>query len=98
MILKVHVDGAPSYEIGDEIWQESLADAIRKEAQVIADHLGGPHVGSARQLLEAVDEMIIAMTAALIQVGDAYQAPDGVVYSLIEPPAHEDDGVDMVNL
>ena len=27
MILKVHVDGAPSYEIGDEIWPDSLAGA-----------------------------------------------------------------------
>ena len=28
MILRVHVQGAPDYEIGDEIWQESLAEAI----------------------------------------------------------------------
>jgi hypothetical protein len=28
MILTVHIQGAPSYDIGDEIWQQSLADAI----------------------------------------------------------------------
>ena len=34
MILNIHVPGATPYEIGDEIWQESLTDAIRAEAQV----------------------------------------------------------------
>ncbi len=32
MILNIHVPGATPYEIGDEIWQESLVDAIRAEA------------------------------------------------------------------
>ena len=46
MILKVHLDGAPCYEIGDEIWQDSLEDAIRSEAELIAqlrqDHRSEP--------------------------------------------------------
>ena len=29
MILKVHLDGAPSYDVGDEIWQVALGDAIQ---------------------------------------------------------------------
>jgi hypothetical protein len=36
MILKVHVQGVASYDIGDEIWQEPLADAINAEAEMIA--------------------------------------------------------------
>ena len=36
MILRVHVPDGPSYEIGDEIWQQSLADAIRSAAETIA--------------------------------------------------------------
>jgi hypothetical protein len=32
---QVHVDGTPAYEIGDAIWQESLADAIRAEAYAV---------------------------------------------------------------
>jgi hypothetical protein len=38
MVLNVHVLGATPYEIGDEIWQESLTltDAIRAEAEIIA--------------------------------------------------------------
>ena len=35
MILTVHVRGAASYDIGNEIWQESLVDAIRAEVDAI---------------------------------------------------------------
>ena len=38
MILKIHLDGAPWYEIGDEIWQVSLEDAIRSEAELIDNY------------------------------------------------------------
>ena len=40
MILKVHLQGAASYDVGDEIWQESLADAIHAEAETIAGYAG----------------------------------------------------------
>jgi hypothetical protein len=40
MVLNVHVPGASPYEIGDEVWQESLADAIRAEAEIIAAYAG----------------------------------------------------------
>lgn len=40
MILAVHVQGAPSYDIGDELWQASLADAVRAEAEIIAGYAG----------------------------------------------------------
>ena len=36
MILNVHIPGAPDHEIGDDIWQEPLADAIRFEAENVA--------------------------------------------------------------
>jgi hypothetical protein len=99
MMLRIHVDGAPSYEIGDEIWQQSLAAAIREEAEVIADSVGsGLLDGSARQLRNAMQELIVAaMTQALVQVGDTHQAPDGVVYSLLEPSAQDRHREDMVN-
>lgn len=50
MILRVHVPGAPEYEIGDEIWQQPLADAIAAEAQTIA-HYAGP------ELLQSPDQV-----------------------------------------
>jgi hypothetical protein len=99
MMLRIHIDGAPSYEIGDEIWQQSLAAAIREEAEVIADSVGsGLLDGSARQLRNAMQELIVAaMTEALVQVGDTYQAPDGVIYSLLKPFAQDRHREDMVN-
>ena len=42
LILRVHVPGAEPYEIGDEIWQQSLAEAITAEAHTIADDLPRP--------------------------------------------------------
>jgi hypothetical protein len=87
MILKVHLQGAASYNVGDEIWQESLANAIHAEAQMIAGYAGSdllespdrPHRDGLR------DRIVNEMTAALVSVGDRYRAPDGVLYSLIEP-------------
>lgn len=38
--LHVHVPGAGSYELGDEILQQSLAEAIEAEARTIADYAG----------------------------------------------------------
>ncbi len=40
MILDVHVQGARVYDIGDEIWQESLAEAIAAETETIAGYAG----------------------------------------------------------
>ena len=31
MILKVHLEGAAYYDVGDEIWQVALSDPIRAE-------------------------------------------------------------------
>lgn len=86
MILKAHVPGAPWHEIGDEIWQESLTDAIRAEAEIIAADAGAdllespdqPHRDSLR------DRLIVEMIGALARVEDQYRAPDGVLYSLTE--------------
>jgi len=45
MILNVHVPGASCYEVGEEIWQQPLAEAMRAEAmraeaETIADYAG----------------------------------------------------------
>jgi hypothetical protein len=88
MILKVHLEGAPWYEIGDEIWQVSLEDAIRSEAELIGRYAG-------EDVLEATSEqpqgalaarIVAEMTEGLTKVGDSYRAPDGVLYSLIQSP------------
>jgi hypothetical protein len=49
MVFNVHVPGALPHEIGDEIWQESLPEAIRAEAQTIA-------AGAGADLLESPDQ------------------------------------------
>jgi hypothetical protein len=84
MILKVHVPDAPSYDVGDEIRQESLAEAIRAEAEIIAEDAGSDVLpGGAREELQ--DRITRDMTAALLHVGDTYRGPDGVRYSLVDP-------------
>jgi len=40
MMLEVHVAGAVPYEIGDEIRQQPLEDAIAAEAETIAEDAG----------------------------------------------------------
>jgi hypothetical protein len=86
MILRVHVPGAHDYEIGDEIWQVSLADAIDAEADTIAGN-------AAAELLEAPDQehrdalrdrIVVEMTSMLVSIGDRYTAPDGVIYTLAD--------------
>ena len=86
LILHVHLDGAAPYEIGDEIWQQPLANAIRTEAQTIADHAGPellPVPGRAGRVAIR-NHLIIEMTAALRQAGDTYTAPDGIAYTLTD--------------
>jgi hypothetical protein len=91
MILKVHLQGARSYDVGDEIWHESLADAIAAEAETIAACAGN-------ELLDLPDEVhrdalrariVAEMSSALIGVGDQYRAPDGVLYSLLAEPTDD---------
>ena len=99
MILNVHVQGASPYDIGDEIWQVSLADAITAEAETIAGHAGADLLESSdpahRNALG--DRIVHDMTSALVRVGDRYRAPDGVLYALIdEGAAHPRGGEDRV--
>jgi hypothetical protein len=89
MILKVHLDGAASYDVGDEIWQMALSDAIQAEAESIVYAAGSDLLESGPNHLR--DRIVADMSEALSQVGDTYRAPDGVLYSLIEPSAVEDD-------
>jgi hypothetical protein len=88
MILKAHVPDAPSHEIGDEIWQQSLPDAIRAVAEIIADDAGPGLLEPADKADRgALRERTKAeMSQALMRVGDTYRAPDGVLYSLTDRP------------
>jgi hypothetical protein len=67
MILKVHLQGAASYDVGDEIWQESLADAIHAEAETIAGYAGSDLFESPDQAdRDALrDRLVDEMTSAL---------------------------------
>jgi hypothetical protein len=72
MILKVHLQGAPSYDVGDEIWQESLANAIHAEAETIAGYAGSDLLESPDQAHRDAlrDQIVGKMTSALVNVGD----------------------------
>jgi hypothetical protein len=86
LILHVHLDGAGPHEIGDEIWQQPLADVIRAEADTIAGNAGPGLLclpGRAGRVALR-NHVIIEMTAALRQAGDTYTAPDGVGYTLTD--------------
>jgi hypothetical protein len=89
LTLQVRIPGIASYEIGDEIWQQSLAEAIEAEADAIAMAAGAellPDLSEAsRAGLRA--RVIAEMTDALTVPGDRYTAPDGVLYSLTEESA-----------
>jgi hypothetical protein len=89
MILKVHLQGAASFDVGNEIWQESLAGAIHAEAETIAGYAGSDLLESPDQAHRDAlrDEIVGEMTFALVNVGDRYCGPDGVLYSLIEQSA-----------
>ena len=93
MILRVHVQGAQDYEIGDEIWQESLAGTIALEAQTIAGYAGSDLLESPDQAHRDAlrDRLIAEMTKALVHIGDEYRAPDDVRYSLSAEPTLEAD-------
>ena len=84
LILQVHVPGAGSYAIGDEIWHVGLAEAIAQEADTIANladaELLKAPADVSRDALRA--RVIREMTDALVDAGDTYTAPDGVRYSL----------------
>jgi hypothetical protein len=90
MILKALLDGAASYDVGDEIWQMALSDAIQAEAECIGYSAGSDLLESGHNQLR--DRIVAEMSEALSQVGDTYRAPDGVLYSLTEPSAIADDG------
>ena len=91
MMLKIHLPGAEPYEIGPEIWQQPLADAIRAEAETIAGDAGSDLLESPDQKYrdQLRDRIIADMTMALTQIDDTYTAPDGVRYSLIKSPARD---------
>jgi hypothetical protein len=89
MILKVHLQGVASRDVGDEIWQEALGDAIRAEAESIV-YTAGPDLLAAGHI-QLRDRIVAEMSEALSEVGDTYGAPDGILYSLIEAPGIEDD-------
>jgi hypothetical protein len=83
MILTASIEGMTTHIIGDELFHESLTEAIHTEAEATVE-------SNPCWLLEllgfaaAVDLVAAAMTAALHAVGDRYQAVDGVVYELVD--------------
>jgi hypothetical protein len=85
LTLRVLVRDAPSYAIGDEIWQVGHADAIATEADTIANLAGAELLeqptGVCRNALRL--RVVQEMTDALVSSGDTYTAPDGVAYELI---------------
>jgi hypothetical protein len=87
MILKVHLEGATSYDVGDEIWQVALGDAIQAEAESVVYSAASDLLESGHNQLR--DRIVVEMSDALSQVGDTYRAPDGILYSLNEPSAVE---------
>ena len=89
LILRVHVPGVEPYEIGDEIWQHSLAEAIEAEARTMAEDVGADVLADSSEASrnELREQVIAEMTAALVRAGDTYRAPDGVRYSLTRSPA-----------
>jgi hypothetical protein len=90
MILETDIDGVASYDVGAEIWQVTLSDAIQAEAECIVYSAGSDLLESGHNQLR--DRIIAEMSEALYQVGDTYRAPDGVLYTLIEPSTVEHDG------
>lgn len=72
LILQVHLPGAEPFQLGDELWQQPLADAIRAEAENIAEHAGRDLLPVLSQATLAVlrDRLIAEMTAAMQHVGD----------------------------
>ncbi len=86
MILMLHLEGAVAYDVGDEIWQLSLADAIHTEAESIAGDAGSDLLELPDQAHRDAlhDRIVDQMTSALVSVGDRYRAPDGVLYALVE--------------
>ena len=97
LILQVHLAGADPYQLGDEIWQQSLSDATRAEAEIIADHAGPDllPVPSPAARVALRDRIVAEMTAALQQIGDTNTAPDHVAHTLTDQaqfdlPARQD--------
>jgi hypothetical protein len=85
MILTTHLSSSQPHDVGNEIWQEPLADVIRAEAEMIAGYAGAELLGAGTR--DALRERIISeMTVALVSEGDTYQAPDNVVYTLNDDP------------
>ena len=67
MILKVHLEGAASYDVGDEIWQVTLSNAIQAEAESIVYSAGSDLLESGDNQLR--DRIVAEMSGALLQVG-----------------------------
>ena len=94
MLLRMGIPGVSPHEIGDEIWNEALVDAIEAEAEALARR-AAPAIlqvtnSGAREILRR--RVASDMTVTLRSVGDRYLGPDGTLYwlegsrSQTEPP------------
>jgi hypothetical protein len=80
MILTNSIDPTVS-QIGNEIWDTPLTDAIRAEAEETAYHVPTSIIrliGHERLIARIAHDMSIHLRC----IGDTYTAPDGVIYTL----------------
>jgi hypothetical protein len=80
MILTNSIDPT-AHQIGDEIWDTPLTEAIRTEAEKTAYHFPTSIIrliGYERLIARIAHDMSIHLRS----IGDTYTAPDGVVYTL----------------
>jgi hypothetical protein len=81
MFLSADLEGVPTYEIGEEIWQVSLEEAVRTEVDAMAEYPVTPEhraLGRATLAASLSESMLIALTT----IGDTWMSPDGVRYVL----------------
>ena len=90
-IFHVHVAGAGSYEIGDEIWQQLARRGDRGQRPGRSPRTPAPTCSRATSEAsrnELRQQVIAEMTSRVVRrAGDTYRAPDGVRYSLTCSPA-----------
>jgi hypothetical protein len=81
-MTQLQAEGAATHIIGNEIWEESLVEAIAAEVEIILNREIPPIVdGRGRAKLR--HRLTAEMTSALREVGDSYVSPDGRRYELL---------------
>lgn len=87
LVLRIHAQGTESYHIGGmAAGEESLAAAIWTEAETIATSAGSDLLEAPTEECRAIlaEQVFNAATTALVNSGDNYRDPAGVLWSLSE--------------